>query len=1073
MIREQNRSKLMNNRIYARTIPLAILAVFLVIIGARAAEPLRVLILSGKNVHDWKTTTPELQRIYEASGRFKVVEVVNDPATCTAATLAQCDVVVCNWTAHPEMHGHPWGEVAEKAISDFVRVGKGFVAFHAASTAYYDWPEFQQLVALTWKWQFTSHTAYATFKVAIEDRGHPITRGLSDFWTTDELYQNMVMLTNTPYQLLCQAFARVDISGTGKFEPMLITTQLGQGRGLNLLLGHDVPAMRNVGFRTLLLRGTEWAAIGQVTIPVPADWPATAAAAAVTGLDPDAVLKSVASYRFGQPRLSLFQLEQLVIAAHSSMDEAGVARRQQLAAKAAALLAADIAPEAKVFLCKELALMANEEHVSAVSPLLVDEPTSDAARGVLERVPGRAAGNALREALQQTTGRIRLGIINSLGNQAEADSVEPLAALLRDADEATVSAAAAALGKVGDDRAAQALEAAWDKAPGQIRPALADALLACGDRLGAAKAPWVDGSVPARMAALRSALMAEPAKANDLAIQALAGQDLARRTMALRLIREFPSEVQTKPLAEQVAKLPGEPAVLLLIALADRGDGAALPAALQAAGRDDAAVRLAALQAIGRLGDGANVQFLAEHALGPVAAEKAAAVQALAVLRGSEVNVVIARQLEQAPAQTKILLLHSLAARGAREMLAAPIQAVGDANDQVRLAAWQALEELAQEKDLRTLAPLLVRAGSTERTAAEQAVTAVVKQAAPDHPRATVVMAAWATAKDAAAKCSLVRVLGAIGDDAALTALRSALKDPEAAVRDQIIRVLGTWGTTAPLVDLLPLAHNEPNEGLRLNALHSYVRLAKQADARSAEEKIGTISHLLKLANPPEDQKSLLALLALQRTPAAMQLGLTYLQNPTLADAAAEAVVQIAAGLSNTHKVEVKAAMQQVQTATKSAPILEKAAGVLAKAEKPRNLALGAIASSPDGLEPDGASGNDQAGIDGDPNTYWDETDDQPLYRFKVTFPQPTAANAINLKGHAYQSHSPKDFDILCDEVVVKTVHNADYDKVTNEIFVGFPRTTCQSLELKITGYYGRSPGIRELEIYDLPAAAK
>jgi type 1 glutamine amidotransferase len=36
-------------------------------------------------------------------------------------------------------------------------------------------------------------------------------------------------------------------------------------------LGHDVKAMDSPGFRLTLVRGTEWAATGQVTIPVPAD----------------------------------------------------------------------------------------------------------------------------------------------------------------------------------------------------------------------------------------------------------------------------------------------------------------------------------------------------------------------------------------------------------------------------------------------------------------------------------------------------------------------------------------------------------------------------------------------------------------------------------------------------------------------------------------------------------------------------------------------------------------------------------------------------------------------------------
>ena len=41
-------------------------------------------------------------------------------------------------------------------------------------------------------------------------------------------------------------------------------TGFGKGRGFTLLLGHSAAFMENAGFRTLLLRGAEWAATGQV-----------------------------------------------------------------------------------------------------------------------------------------------------------------------------------------------------------------------------------------------------------------------------------------------------------------------------------------------------------------------------------------------------------------------------------------------------------------------------------------------------------------------------------------------------------------------------------------------------------------------------------------------------------------------------------------------------------------------------------------------------------------------------------------------------------------------------------------
>jgi hypothetical protein len=38
-------------------------------------------------------------------------------------------------------------------------------------------------------------------------------------------------------------------------------------------MGHDVFAMRCVGFITTMLRGTEWAATGKVSLPIPDGFP--------------------------------------------------------------------------------------------------------------------------------------------------------------------------------------------------------------------------------------------------------------------------------------------------------------------------------------------------------------------------------------------------------------------------------------------------------------------------------------------------------------------------------------------------------------------------------------------------------------------------------------------------------------------------------------------------------------------------------------------------------------------------------------------------------------------------------
>jgi hypothetical protein len=132
---------------------------------------------------------------------------------------------------------------------------------------------------------------------------------------------------------------------------------------------------------------------------------------------------------------------------------------------------------------------------------------------------------------------------------------------------------------------------------------------------------------------------------------------------------------------------------------------------------------------------------------------------------------------------------------------------------------------------------------------------------------------------------------------------------------------------------------------------------------------------------------------------------------------------------------------------------------------QPVNLALDAAASSPDGLEPDGSSGGDQAAIDGNPNTYWDEVDNADLYRLKLTFREPKAVSSINILWHPYEQHQAKSVDVLCDGTVVAEVREAQCFE--HEMFVVFPTVRCTSVELVIPGKSGLvSPAIHEFRIF-------
>lgn len=229
-------------------------------------EKIQLLILSGRNNHEWQKTTPLLEIIYEEGGRFEV-SITNRPDTLSYENFILFDAVVSNWAAWPE-HDYRLPEVFEEGLLKFIDEGGGFVLFHAASATFYEWPEYQQMVGTTWG-DSTKHGKITPHKIVIKDQEHAITQRMSDFWITDELWVNAGV--NSDLNVLAESYSDPSNKGRGVLEPVVHWKTKEEGRIFHNILGHNERAMKNTGWKTLMLRGTEWAATSDVSIPVPSD----------------------------------------------------------------------------------------------------------------------------------------------------------------------------------------------------------------------------------------------------------------------------------------------------------------------------------------------------------------------------------------------------------------------------------------------------------------------------------------------------------------------------------------------------------------------------------------------------------------------------------------------------------------------------------------------------------------------------------------------------------------------------------------------------------------------------------
>ena len=187
------------------------------------------------------------------------------------------------------------------------------------------------------------------------------------------------------------------------------------------------------------------------------------------------------TYDWGSDRAALKPIDDAVAA--SAKDAAA---RKELEGLLASTVTSDVSQAAKDFCCRKLSLVGSAGCVASVAPLLTDEKLSHMARYALERIPDDAALQTLRSALPKVNGRLKVGVINSLGARRDAASTALMVELLSDSDTQIASASAGALGEIGTGDAAKALGAFQAKAPESLKLAAADAYLACAEQLLAA-----------------------------------------------------------------------------------------------------------------------------------------------------------------------------------------------------------------------------------------------------------------------------------------------------------------------------------------------------------------------------------------------------------------------------------------------------------------------------------------------------------------------------------------------------------------------------------------------------------
>ncbi|MCE9547990.1 MAG: ThuA domain-containing protein [Planctomycetia bacterium] len=302
-----------------RTVSSIALLLLLWLTAARADEPkadaqpsaaalpkIKALIVDGWSNHPWWVTTPILRKILESSGRF-TVDVATAPQDRNELPKFKphfdaYDVTVMNYNGDGSVVRRPdadWSEETQHALEKYVGGGGHLVIVHSANNSFPNWKEYNRMTGLggwggrneksgpylyykddhlvrdetskgTGGWHGPEHP----FQVVIRVPDHPITKGMPTKWmhARDELYSHLRGPAEN-VTVLATAYSPKSLRGRDLDEPMMMTIQYEKGRVFHTPMGHGDYSMRCAGFVTVLQRGAEWAATGNVTVPIPADFP--------------------------------------------------------------------------------------------------------------------------------------------------------------------------------------------------------------------------------------------------------------------------------------------------------------------------------------------------------------------------------------------------------------------------------------------------------------------------------------------------------------------------------------------------------------------------------------------------------------------------------------------------------------------------------------------------------------------------------------------------------------------------------------------------------------------------------
>ncbi len=608
-----------------------------------------------------------------------------------------------------------------------------------------------------------------------------------------------------------------------------------------------------------------------------------------------------------------------------------------------AILRSDAMVHDKAVACKQLAVVGTAESVPILAELLSDDKLSHYARFGLEAIPDKSVDRALRNALPKLGGDQQLGVIQSIGARRDAEAVPALDELLNGTDVQVASAAARALGQIGDQRAVRILLKKLGESHHAARLAIADAVLASAQqRVADGRADRAveifdhirGAELPKHIivAATHSAVRHRGKAGGSLLRELLRSSDDDLFEVALQASRELPASVSSSALIAELGQAAPPKKALIVAALADTGDHDALSVLVATLDTGDLSAQLAAIRGLAQIGDGTVVRPLLKLSGSASSAVATAAQSALAHLPGPNVDESIIGAVEDSSAEQLPILLKLIGNRRIEAGVPVLLEAVRSDQDLLRWTAIEALGKTAESSHLNVLVNAVRSAASSDDAAVAKASLTAACMRMTDREGTVEKLIPFFDRAPAESQLFLFELLREVGGESALRHVASKATVAEDKIQDAATRVLGEWLTVDVAPELLRLTRSLDSNKYKIRSLRGYIRIIRQFGL-PVDERVTMARQALEVAERDDERRLVLQALARFPDVESLKVAVEQVNRPSLKRVAAQTAVGIAEKIVDRDPESVRRAMELVIEARLTPALTDRARAVQAKLE--------------------------------------------------------------------------------------------------------------------------------------------